>query len=617
MVQRDPGASGNTVITIPANITANGTTGADTANFSGGLSNPISILTGSFGSVASLKSAATAGELPDRNVLRSVVQPALPMRDRLSIGDTSQGAVQTIPIADVTWGVRYEKKKSLSLGSVNTTDSEKTVQNLLRFYPSFHTSLQNPWVGDNHGTSNVGGCVLDADLFNRNMFTLEKIAVITGSSNPNRSDLLPSINEWPAARYFRSGDLPARLTTTTPGAPGSTDKVRFVDPVVDCADDSSRHYLKFSLPMMGGFDGLNVFDQESKKMSDVSIFRERLDSSILQKNASSTSAYRKAIEILSEKSETDMSLFAIPGIRHKSVTDEAMAAADENFGCVYVSDVELYTNGSYITGALGPVDTLDFGTTITSFRNRLVNNSFSVAYLPDVTIDFQASQNPGGLGDLNSPAEPKKVPASVAAIGAIARSDSNFGPQSAPMGFSRGKIIDSKDVDIDFSDSEVSELIENNINPILDVTSPPGSPDGMTIVSQVTMTDESSELKKLGVRRMLIFVRRAVRNIARGILFEPKDQPISSLFRVRVGQFLANAQNSGLISDFEIVIAPDISRLPVSNDILVNANKFKPFGNLENRTNDEQERRTVRGSIFITPVETDAKIEIDINESTE
>ena len=613
LTQNAAGDAGNTVITIPANVTANGTTGAGTANFSGGASIPLAILTGSFGS---LSNSSLEGLLPGNNVLRSVTQPPFPLRDRLSSGTPG---VDTLSIPDessVTWGARYERQESLTLGFVVTNALDNTTQNLLKFYPSFHTSLQNPWVGDNHGTKNVGGCVLDADVFNRNAFTLENIAIITGStSDPNRPTVLADPVEWPAAKYIRSGKLPSTLIRTSPTIDANnsspSDKVRFVDPLLDCADTDSRHFLKFTVPMMGGFDGLNIFDFESKNMTDVSVFRERFDTSVVGKNASSTAAYKKAIKIVAEKTETDLNLLAIPGIRHKSITDDAMVAAEENFNCMFVSDVELYVgSGDYMTGTLNVNETLDFGTTITNFRSRVVANSFSAAYIPDVTIDFQVIDGANSL-------PPKKVPASVAALGVLARNDTIAGPQAAPMGHTRGKVIGSKDIEIEFDNSEITRLIENKINPILDIVTPPNKPDGMTLTSQVTMHPSNTELSKIGVRRMLIFIRRAVRNIARRILFEPRDQSENLLFRKRAGEFLTNAQVSGLISSYSIVIDPNISRTPTTNDILANADKFKPFGGLLNRTNDSVESRMIRGSIFITPIESEKVIEIDINESTE
>jgi hypothetical protein len=613
------GTSGNTLITIPANITANGTTGAGSTNFSGGLSLPTSILTGSFGPVSSLKVPGNAGKFPGNNVLRSVTQPAIAMRERLSIG--LPGTDDMIITSDgISWGIRYEKRYDPSLGSIATVKPENTTQNLLQFYPGFHTAIQNPSAGDNHGTQNVGGCVLDADVFNRNFFTLERIAIITGSDHDaNRSDLLPDPREWAAAKYIRSENLPTSLIKSIPSIDNSgektSDKVRFVEPERDCADQDSRPYLKFTVPMMGGFDGLNIFDQESKNMTDVSVYRERYDTGIVGKNASSTAAYRKAIEIMAEKSETDMSVFTVPGIRHKSVTDLAIQTAEDNFGCMFIADVELYVSGNYVTGTLNDNETLDFGTTITSFRNRVSENSFAAAYINDVIIDFDVEDveiiNAGVL------LPPKKVPATVAALGVIARTDDLLGIHASPMGFVRGKVIGSKDIEIEFENSEIAALIKNNINPILDVISPPDAPDGMTIVSQATMTTSDSAFDRIGNRRLLIFIRRGVRNIARQILFEPKDQSLVLSFKKDVGSFLTNLQTNKIISDFDIVMTQNITRSPTSNNLQANMDKFKPFGNILNRTNNELESKTIRGSIIIGLTESSEKIQIDIDESSE
>tara|TARA_R110000824_G_scaffold181438_2_gene362200 strand:- start:2179 stop:5955 length:3777 start_codon:yes stop_codon:yes gene_type:complete len=613
------GTSGNTLITIPANITANGTTGAGSTNFSGGLSLPTSILTGSFGPVSSLKVPGNAGKFPGNNVLRSVTQPAIAMRERLSIGLPGTDDMN-ITSDGISWGIRYEKRYDPSLGSIATVKPENTTQNLLQFYPGFHTAIQNPSAGDNHGTQNVGGCVLDADVFNRNFFTLERIAIITGSDHDaNRSDLLPDPREWAAAKYIRSENLPTSLIKSIPSIDNSgektSDKVRFVEPERDCADQDSRPYLKFTVPMMGGFDGLNIFDQESKNMTDVSVYRERYDTGIVGKNASSTAAYRKAIEIMAEKSETDMSVFTVPGIRHKSVTDLAIQTAEDNFGCMFIADVELYVSGNYVTGTLNDNETLDFGTTITSFRNRVSENSFAAAYINDVIIDFDVEDveiiNAGVL------LPPKKVPATVAALGVIARTDDLLGIHASPMGFVRGKVIGSKDIEIEFENSEIAALIKNNINPILDVISPPDAPDGMTIVSQATMTTSDSAFDRIGNRRLLIFIRRGVRNIARQILFEPKDQSLVLSFKKDVGSFLTNLQTNKIISDFDIVMTQNITRSPTSNNLQANMDKFKPFGNILNRTNNELESKTIRGSIIIGLTESSEKIQIDIDESSE
>jgi phage tail sheath protein FI len=229
-----------------------------------------------------------------------------------------------------------------------------------------------------------------------------------------------------------------------------------------------------------------------------------------------------------------------------------------------------------------------------------------------VIIDFGVQDGSGG------PLLPsKKVPASVAALGVIARTDDLMGPHAAPMGFVRGKVIGSKDIEIEFEDSEISALIKNNINPILDIVSPPDTPDGMTIISQATMALSDGSLDRIGNRRLLLFVRRGVRNIARQILFEPKEQSLVRSFKKSVGSFLTNLQTNQMILDFEIVMRQNIIRTSQTNNLEINIDKFKPFGGLLNRTNDETEMKTIRGSIFIVPIESSERIKIDIDESSE
>jgi hypothetical protein len=72
-----------------------------------------------------------------------------------------------------------------------------------------------------------------------------------------------------------------------------------------------------------------------------------------------------------------------------------------------------------------------------------------------------------------------------------------------------------------------------------------------------------------------------------------------------------------MILDFEIVMRQNIIRTSQTNNLEINIDKFKPFGGLLNRTNDETEMKTIRGSIFIVPIESSERIKIDIDESSE
>jgi hypothetical protein len=572
-----------------------------------------SILTGSFGRQTSLKTPAIhEGLMPTSDNLRRVVQPPMPMRNRLSIGVPGASVLSIQNANQIAWGASYERNSYPGAGPVLTQQSNQTTLNLMGFFPNYHTSLQNMWVGDNHGSVDVGGTVLDADRYNNNMFTIERIAVITGSSTPLLSDphaLLPDFSEWSAAIYVRNGKLPSDLYKTNP--PITSDKVRFISPYKDLEDPTCRAFLKFCVPMLGGFDGLNLLDEENKKMSDISIYRERYDSSITGKTASSTSAYNTAIDILSEKTEADMSVFTIPGIRHRAVIDTAFEAAQNKFNCLFVSDIEQYDSSiEYVT--TGASDSVDLRRTVTKFVNRTVNNSFVASYFPDVTLAFDVSE----IDPL------KEVPPSVAALGVIARSDDLAGAHAAPMGYSRGLVSGGNSAAITFTNDDKKILIEASINPIIDdMVNVAGLDEagpnlsGICVISQSTMLNQGSSLDRINIRRLLISIRRNVRDIARGILFAKNNSAVTEAFRGRIHEYLSGLKSGGKISSFKIEIAPQYTP-PGTTNIQANIDRFKAFGNLLNRTQEyETEMKTIRGAVLIRPIASDEMIKIDIDES--
>ena len=93
---------------------------------------------------------------------------------------------------------------------------------------------------------------------------------------------------------------------------------------------------------------------------------------------------------------------------------------------------------------------------------------------------------------------------------------------------------------------------------------------------------------------------------------------------------LAGFVTSGAITEFRVDIAdpnhrpPPVERGPADltvnamNEIKMNLDKFKPFGNLLNRQGSSlQELSTIRGSIFLKPAQSDEMVKLDIDETTE
>tara|TARA_R100000664_G_scaffold34240_1_gene55570 strand:+ start:3343 stop:6654 length:3312 start_codon:yes stop_codon:yes gene_type:complete len=572
-----------------------------------------SILTGS---VASSATADITGIGPE--ITKKVIQPPLPLREKISVlqplGEQQNQQLLTpsqkklVPNAAFTWGVQYEKKPSPSQPNSDVEGGSfgDNPLPLFAYMPSFHTSYQNPWVGDNAGTPDVGGTVLDADRFNNNMFSLERIAVITGSSDILRPDELPDPDEWGAAVYVRNGRKPSTLRKSLPGS--SSDKVRFVRPLLDLSDPDSRAFLKFTVPMMGGFDGLNIHDFENRMMSDVAVYREHLNDGIQGREKSTTAAYRKAISILSEKSEADMQILTIPGVRHRSVTDHAVESCEDKNDVLYVGDVEIYDElAQYVTASTQDPHVPQI---IKKFDARGINSSYSAFYFPDIEIELPF------LDDLTLPT---RLSPSVAALGAIAQNDALAGTHAAPMGTARGTILGGIDTAVGLLIKDRDDLLANNINVI--GGEPYALNGGIMIISQKTAYGAGTALDRVGTRRLMIEIRRSIRDIARTILFEPAGQKINNRFRKDVDDYMKGLLASGQIEDYFLNVEPANPPKPVEdakNEILTNLDRFKAFGSLSLRTNDQEvESRTIRGAVFIRPVASDETIKLDINESME
>ena len=209
-----------------------------------------------------------------------------------------------------------------------------------KYLPMYHTVYQSPWVGDNEGAQFANGIEYDADKFHNNMFTFERIQVVTNSAD------LPASDQWAAARYRRDGNV-FDLTHTNAS---TTQAGRFLDVTKDFTDPNTADYLSFTFMLQGGFDGVNIFGEDQYRLTNNAVKREIEDVENLGgKNGPTVTAYRKAIAIMEEKSDVDIQLLGIPGIRHASVTDFALDSVERRFDALYIMDIEERDTGNNIT----------------------------------------------------------------------------------------------------------------------------------------------------------------------------------------------------------------------------------------------------------------------------
>ena len=515
-----------------------------------------SILTGSFGPFLYGNGAAIACGISTDH-LRSVVQPPVPLRESISVGVTPKKNVEVA----FTWGVQFEVKTNKDAPNKN----EKIDASLLSFtkyFPKFYTTNQDPLVGANEGTADVGGCILDADRFNNNFFSLERVQVITGSNDR------PDPQQWAAAVYRRSGVQSGSILDRDGDV---SDKTRLINASKDLAHIPSQKYFKFTFPLQGGFDGTNIFDAEKSKISDVAIRREMDDSSNQGgKNGPTVAAYRKATDVMEAKQDVDIQLLAIPGIRHPAVTDYAVESTERRFDALYLMDIEEKDElNTYVTSSNA---TISVANTVNTFEGRAMDSSFAAAYFPDVVITDSATNTN------------VQAPPSAVVLGAFALNDAIGFPWFAPAGFTRGALSAALYPKVELLQTNRDELYSADINPIIgDVV----TESGVTVFGQKTMLAAQSALDRVNVRRLLIDIRRRVRDVARTFLFEPNQASTIAAFNSRIQPILASVQSQGGLDRYKVLIDTSTT------------------------TQADIENNTIRGKIFLQPTRSVEFVSLD------
>jgi phage tail sheath protein FI len=478
------------------------------------------------------------------------------MRETLAVGVSPRKNVQNA----FTWGVQFENKDSITEPNRN----EKIDASLLSFskwFPNQMTSIQNFWIGDNNGAADVGGSVLDADRFNNNLFTLERVQVITASNDR------PDPQQWAAATYSRNGVL----TTALDDRDGtSSDKVRFLDPAKDFSHVPTQKYLKFTFPMIGGWDGVNIFDQDKAKLLDTAVRREMDDTAQGGKNGPTVAAYRKAMDLMEAKQDVDVQLLAIPGISHPAVTDYAIEATERRFDALFIMDIEEKDEvDAFVTSSLQVPSVTN---TVNRFAGRALDSSFAAAYYPSVVISDPATRTN------------VKAPASAVVLGAFALNDAVAFPWFAPAGFTRGALASALYPGVELLQQNRDDLYTADVNPIIgDVT----ATAGVTVFGQKTLLAAQSALDRVNVRRLLIDVRRRVRDVARTFLFEPNQASTIAAFQARVQPILASVQAQGGLDRFKVIIDTTTT------------------------TQADIENNTIRGRIFLQPTRSVEFVSLD------
>jgi hypothetical protein len=302
-------------------------------------------------------------------------------------------------------------------------------------------------------------------------------------------------------------------------------------------------FNKFTVPMVGGFDGLNIYEKEPIINNQTRATCLGVATTPRELNSYSYNSVMEAIDMVSEVEDLDYNILALPGVTQTALTDRVLEICEDRGDALGIIDIEnVYTPESENTESystrLGSVKDA-----VNSINDRQINTSYGCAYYPWV----QAKDTING--------NLLYVPPSVVALGAMGSSETASELWFAPAGFNRGGLTNGSagipvlNVTEKLSSKDRDKLYEANINPIASFPN-----EGIVIFGQKTLQLQASALDRINVRRLMIHVKKEISRMATKVLFDQNVQVTWNRFTSMVEPFLRSVTTRLGLTDFKVVL---------------------------------------------------------------
>lgn len=516
--------------------------------------------------------AGSLGVTSAGSALSGSILPPVPFRFKVTKGEVATsgyvGAPGPTELASPSmyWGVKFERNTT-ALNPNIVSEKNKLVESLTKF------------MGIKKLDAVVTGT--NADVTNNNKFTLARVAF----SNTSINDLTASIDaHMKEAAYLRN----ATVNPTTYAVNDGMISNRLTLAALVAATSSVQFnrfspYAKFTTFLYGGFDGTNILDKSARRMSDKAVSFDAgggaeasYVSPGLAQNQGGTAtsnnavvAYKTAIDIMTNPFYVNTNILAVPGIRESYVTNYAAQKTREYGMAIYLMDIAAYddTNTRLYDDSTGRPDVTN---TAKGFDGRAIDNSYAAAYFPDVFVDDTVNKRR------------VKVPATTAALAALAYNDRVSYPWFAPAGFNRAALDFVKNTATRLNSADKDALYDVRINPIASFPK-----QGFVIFGQKTLQASKSSLDRVNVRRLLLEVKRVVTDIALRLVFDNNVPAVREQFVRDAAARLGIIQTQAGIESFSVVMDET------------------------NNTERDREENRLNGRIVIVPTRTIEFIKID------
>lgn len=303
-----------------------------------------------------------------------------------------------------------------------------------------------------------------------------------------------------------------RLTTAQISQLSTSITYAAADGNLTLANIENTDLAKFTLPINDGYDGLDVTKRDPFNPEDM-----------LTATQYQVDSYRKALDMISNPDEINVTELVLPGIDKSLVTDYALEMVEDRADAFYLMDV----SGSTVDDVISDVST------------KQLDSNYAGVYYPWLRL-FDEVNNKFVL-----------VPPTTIMPAVYAYNDRVGFPWFAPAGFSRGSlqrfgVTEAKEK---LNARDRDRLYENRINPIATF-----SRQGTVVWGQKTLQLLPSALDRINVRRLLLTIRKYIAREGAQLVFEQNVSSTWQRFENRVNPYLRQVKENAGIEDFRVIL---------------------------------------------------------------
>lgn len=423
-------------------------------------------------------------------------------------------------------GIRSTAGQDASTATTNTyfglhSGKSSTVTTPDPGYPDYLRCLgadviSNAAWADTFGLSGYG------ELDEQWIFTLDEIIPTTGSAF--------------------SSSAPTQNITNATWTSGSMTHVNSWNAINSVGKGAARYknildskINRFTSPLFGGFDGLDITERDP--------FRNTLLDAGTETTNYAYYTIQRAIDTVSDPEVLSCNIMTVPGVTNESLTKYLIDTAEGRADALGVIDVKGGFQPRHERDANIATRRGDLNAVLNNMRDRNLNNSYGCAYYPWVTIRDDINQSF------------VKAPPSVVALGVLANTEKAADVWFAPAGFQRGGLsqgaggVPVLSVETKLTSRNRDDLYDININPIASFPS-----EGLVVFGQKTLQSTQSALDRINVRRLLIYTKKGISQIASTTLFQPNVRDTWNGFKTRAENFLSDVKVRFGVDDFKVLL---------------------------------------------------------------